>query len=60
MILYYSEAGRIKQRIQWCRKFIVILGLSDLFIEQCLLLWLSVGSLSLASGHDRNTTSSPY
>ena len=54
MILYYSQAGRIKQGIQCCRKFIVIFGSSDLFIEQCLLLWLSVGSFSLVSGHDRS------
>ena len=38
MILYYSETGRIKQRIQCCRKFIVIFGSSDLFIEQLLAL----------------------
>ena len=38
MILYNSEAGRIKQRILCCRKFIVIFGSSDLFIEQLLAL----------------------
>ena len=32
------EAGRIKQRILCCRKFIVIFGSSDLFIEQLLAL----------------------
>ena len=60
MILYNTEAGRIKQGILCCRKFIVIFGSSDLFIEQCLVLRLSVGSLSLASGHDGNTASFPY
>ena len=38
MILYNTEAGRIKQRILCCRKFIVIFGSSDLFIEQLLAL----------------------
>ena len=31
----------------------VIFGSSDLFIEHCLHLRLSVGSLSLASGHEK-------
>ena len=38
MILYNTEAGRIKQRILCCRKFVVIFGSSDLFIEQLLAL----------------------
>ena len=38
MILYNTEAGRIKQRILCCRKFIVIFGSSDLFIKQLLAL----------------------
>ena len=38
MILYFTEAGRIKQRILCCRKFIIIFGSSDLFIEQLLAL----------------------
>ena len=38
MILYNTETGRIKQRILCCRKFIVIFGLSDLFIKQLLAL----------------------
>ena len=38
MILYNTETGRIKQRILCCRKYIVIFGLSDLFIEQLLAL----------------------
>ena len=38
MILYNSQAGRIKQRILCCRKFIVIFGSSKLFIEQLLAL----------------------
>ena len=38
MILYNTEAGRIKQGILCCRKFIVIFGSSDLFIEQLLAL----------------------
>ena len=29
MILYLTDAGRIKQRILCCRKFILILGSSD-------------------------------
>ena len=32
--VYFTEAGRIKQRILCCRKYIIILGSSDLFIEQ--------------------------
>ena len=36
MILYYTEAGRIKQTILCCRKFIVIFGSRDLFIKQLL------------------------
>ena len=38
MILYFSYAGRIKQRILCCRKFIIMFGSSDLFIEQLLAL----------------------
>ena len=38
MILYFTDAGRIKQRILCCRKFIIIFGSSDLFIEQLLAL----------------------
>ena len=38
VILSFTEAGRIKQRILCCRKFIVIFGSSDLFIEQLLAL----------------------
>ena len=53
MILYNTEAGRIKQRILCCRKFTVIFGSSNLLTNNCLHLRLSVGSLSLASGHDR-------
>ena len=37
MILYFSDSGIIKQRIPWCRKFIIISSSSDLFIEQSLL-----------------------
>ena len=51
MILYFSYAGRIKQRILCCRKFIIMFCSSNLFIKrtlQCLHL-LSVGSLSLTS-----------
>ena len=36
--LLYRYAGRIKQRILCCRKFIIIFGSSDLFIEQLLAL----------------------
>ena len=38
MILYFSYAGRIKQRVLCCRKFIITFGSSDLFIEQLLAL----------------------
>ena len=38
MILYFSYAGRIKQRILCCRKFIIMFSSSDLFIEQLLAL----------------------
>ena len=38
MIPYLTDAGRIKQRILCCRKFIIIFGSSDLFIEQLLAL----------------------
>ena len=38
MILYFSYAGRIKHRILCCRKFIIMFGSSDLFIEQLLAL----------------------
>ena len=38
MILYFSYAGRIKQRILCCRKFIIMFGSSDLFFEQLLAL----------------------
>ena len=38
IILYFTDAGRIKQRILCCRKFIIIFGSSDLFIEQLLAL----------------------
>ena len=36
MIPYLTDAGRIKQRILCCRKFIIIFGSSDLFMEQLL------------------------
>ena len=38
MILYFTDAGRIKQRILCCTKFIIIFGSNDLFIEQLLAL----------------------
>ena len=38
IILYFSCAGRIKQRILCSRKFIIMFGSSDLFIEQLLAL----------------------
>ena len=39
MILYFTEAGRIKHRVLYCRKFIIIFGSSDLrVIEQLLAL----------------------
>ena len=38
MILYFSYAGRIKQRILCCRKFIIMFGSSDLFIKRLLAL----------------------
>ena len=38
MILSFTEAGRIKQTILCCRKFIIMSGSSDLFIEQLLAL----------------------
>ena len=39
MILYFTDAGRIKQRVLCCRKFIIIFGSSDLrVIEQLLAL----------------------
>ena len=33
MILYFREAGRIKQRVLCCRKFIIIFGSSALAAE---------------------------
>ena len=36
MILYFSYAGRIRQRILCCRKFIIMFGSGDLFIERLL------------------------
>ena len=38
MILYFIEAGRIKQRILCCIKFIIIFGSNDPFIEKSLAL----------------------
>ena len=38
MILYFTDAGRIKQRILCYTKFIIIFGSNDLFIEQLLAL----------------------
>ena len=38
MILYFIEAGRIKQRILCCIKFIMIFGWNDPFIEKSLAL----------------------
>ena len=38
MILYFTEAGRIKQRILCCIKFIIIFGSNDPFIEKSLAL----------------------
>ena len=38
MILYFIEAGRIKQRILRCIKFIIIFGSNDPFIEKSLAL----------------------
>ena len=35
MILYFSYAGRIKQRILCCRKFVTMFGSSDLFTLAC-------------------------
>ena len=43
MILYFTDAGRIKQRILCCRKFIMIFSSSDLFIEQ----WLALAECRL-------------
>ena len=57
MILYFTEAGRIKQRVLCCRKFIIIFGSSYLrVIEQLLESRLQ----GVASGHGRNTASFPY
>ena len=44
MILYNTEAGRIKQRILCCRKFIVIFGSSDLVHRTNYLLSLAAES----------------
>ena len=44
MILYFTEAGRIKQRILCCRKFIVIFGSSDLVHRTNYLLSLAAES----------------
>ena len=38
MILYFTEAGRIKQRILCCIKFIIIFGSNEPFIEKSLAL----------------------
>ena len=38
MILYFTEAGRIKQRILCCIKFIIIFGSNKPFIEKSLAL----------------------
>ena len=38
MILYFTDAGRIKQRVLCCRKSTIFFGPSDLFIEQLLAL----------------------
>ena len=59
MILYFTEAGRIKQRILCCRKFIIIFGSSDLFIEQLLALAES-RLLKFSFREGRNTASFPY
>ena len=37
MILYFTEAGRIKQRVLCCRKLIIIFGSSDLRVIEHLL-----------------------
>ena len=54
MILYNTEAGRIKQRILCCRKFIVIFGSSDLFIEQLLALAAECRLLKFSSREWQN------
>ena len=60
VLLCFTDAGRIKQRLICCRKIIIIFGSSDLFIEQLLAgAMLSVGSLSIASGYGRNIASFP-
>ena len=54
MILYNTEAGRIKQRILCCRKFVVIFGSSDLFIEQLLALAAECQLLKFSSREWQN------